>query len=60
MKCHFNDFIKSNDTVCLPLYKRQYPIWFEKTWNSKAVDEFEEKEEEEDNEMEDENEEAAK
>ena len=22
MKCQFNDFIKSNDTVCMPLYKR--------------------------------------
>lgn len=31
-KAQFNDFIKQNDTVCLPLYKRQFPIWFEKAW----------------------------
>ena len=34
MKCQFNDFIKSNDTVCMPLYKRQYPVWFEHAWKS--------------------------
>ena len=34
MKCQFNDFIKQNDTICLPLYKRQYPVWFEHTWKS--------------------------
>ena len=28
-KASFNDFIKSNDIVFLPLYKRKYPIWFE-------------------------------
>ena len=27
MKCHFNDFIKSADTVCMPLYKRVFPNW---------------------------------
>lgn len=31
-KAQFNDFIKQNDTVCMSLYKRQYPVWFEKTW----------------------------
>jgi len=25
MKCYFSDHIKSNDTVCLKLYKRQFP-----------------------------------
>lgn len=34
MKCQFNDFIKQNDTICMPLYKRQYPVWFEHTWRS--------------------------
>lgn len=34
MKCQFNDFIKSNDTVCMPLYKRKYPRWYENTWRS--------------------------
>eukprot|EP00455_Lapot_gusevi_P042006 TRINITY_DN4937_c0_g1_i1.p1 TRINITY_DN4937_c0_g1~~TRINITY_DN4937_c0_g1_i1.p1 ORF type:complete len:369 (-),score=103.76 TRINITY_DN4937_c0_g1_i1:75-1124(-) len=27
MKCSFNDFIKNNDTICMHLYKRQYPPW---------------------------------
>jgi len=37
MKCQFNDFIKQNDTICMPLYKRQYPVWFEHTWRSGPV-----------------------
>ena len=32
MKCYFNDYIKSNDTVCMPLYRRVFPKWFEPTW----------------------------
>ena len=32
MKCTFNDTIKANDTVCLPLYKRCFPIWLPETW----------------------------
>ena len=35
MKCIFNDFIKSNDTVCLNLYKRVFPVWFKETWRYK-------------------------
>ena len=34
MKCQFNDFVKSNDTVCMPLYKRKYPVWNQDTWTS--------------------------
>lgn len=36
MKCHFNDFIKHSDTVCMPLYRRIFPSWYEKTWNPSA------------------------
>lgn len=25
MKCMFNNFVKPNDTICLPLYKRVHP-----------------------------------
>ena len=35
MKCYFNGFIKSNDTVCLNLFKRVFPIWFKETWRYK-------------------------
>ena len=36
MKCHFNDYIKQSDVVCMPLYRRVYPQWYEKTWNPLA------------------------
>ena len=36
MKCIFNDFIKSNDTVCLNLYKRVFPKYFKETWRYKV------------------------
>jgi len=35
MKCYFNDFIKSHDTVCLTLYKRIFPKLFRETWKYK-------------------------
>ena len=31
MKCIFSDYIKSNDTVCLNLYKRVFPKYFKET-----------------------------
>ena len=34
MKCQFNDYVKSNDTVCMPLYKRKYPVWHQHSWRS--------------------------
>jgi pre-rRNA-processing protein TSR1 len=38
MKCHFNDHIKQSDVVCMPLYRRVYPQWYEKTWNPTAAE----------------------
>jgi pre-rRNA-processing protein TSR1 len=31
-KCAFNDFIKQNDTICMHLYKRQFPKWVPEYW----------------------------
>jgi hypothetical protein len=36
MKCSFNDFIKQNDIICMPLYRRVFPPFYEKTWNPLA------------------------
>jgi len=36
MKCHFNDHIKQSDVICMPLYRRVYPQWYEKTWKPLA------------------------
>jgi pre-rRNA-processing protein TSR1 len=38
MKCHFNDYIKQSDVVCMPLYRRVYPEWYERTWNPRAAE----------------------
>ncbi len=32
MKCIFNDFVRSDDIICLPLYRRVFPKWFPLTW----------------------------
>ena len=32
MKCRFNDRVQQNDTICMHLYKRQYPVWYPPTW----------------------------
>ncbi len=36
MKCIFSDYIKSNDTVCLNLFKRVFPKYFKETWKYKV------------------------
>ncbi|MFO0116493.1 MAG: hypothetical protein ACK521_02365 [bacterium] len=36
MKCGFNDFIKANDVICMPLYRRVFPPYYEKCWNPLA------------------------
>ena len=36
MKCIFSDYIKSNDTVCLNLYKRVFPKYFKESWKYKV------------------------
>jgi len=36
MKCSFNDFIKANDVICMPLYRRVFPPFYEKAWNPTA------------------------
>ena len=37
MKVVFNDWIKQNDVLCMPLYRRVFPNWFEKGWNPRAT-----------------------
>ena len=32
MKCSFSDTLRANDTVCMALYKRCFPVWFPETW----------------------------
>lgn len=32
MKCTFNDTMKPNDTICMALYKRVFPVWFTESW----------------------------
>jgi len=36
MKCSFNDYIKANDVICMPLYRRVFPPYYEKAWNPHA------------------------
>lgn len=36
MKCTFNDWIKHSDVVCMPLYRRVFPVWYPRTWDPTA------------------------
>jgi hypothetical protein len=45
MKCSFNDFIKANDVICMPLYRRVFPPFFEKAWNPNAKEQIRAKDE---------------
>ena len=36
MKCTFNDFVKANDVICMPLYRRVFPPYYELAWNPNA------------------------
>jgi hypothetical protein len=45
MKCSFNDFIKANDVICMPLYRRVFPPFYEKAWNPTAKELVKPKEE---------------
>ena len=33
-KATFNDFMKANDVICMPLYRRVFPAWHPETWHS--------------------------
>ena len=37
MKCVFNDWIRHDDVLCMPLYRRVFPDWFERSWNPRAA-----------------------
>jgi pre-rRNA-processing protein TSR1 len=37
MKCVFNDFLKHSDVVCMPLYRRVFPVWHPQTWDPKGA-----------------------
>ena len=37
MKCVFNDWIKHSDVICMPLYRRVFPNWYERSWNPRAT-----------------------
>lgn len=36
MKCTFNDYIKHSDVVCMPLYRRVFPVWYPLAWDPSA------------------------
>ena len=36
MKVTFNDFIKHNDVVIMPLYRRVFPVWYPRSWDPSA------------------------
>ena len=37
MKCVFNDYIKHSDVVCMPLFRRVFPVWHPRTWDPNAA-----------------------
>jgi len=37
MKCTFNDYIKHSDVVCMPLFRRVFPVWYSRTWDANAA-----------------------
>jgi hypothetical protein len=37
MKCTFNDYIKHSDVVCMPLFRRVFPVWYPRTWDASAA-----------------------
>ncbi len=37
MKCTFNDFIKHSDVVCMPLFRRVFPVWYPRAWDPNAA-----------------------
>jgi pre-rRNA-processing protein TSR1 len=36
MKCTFNDYIKHSDVICMPLYRRVFPVWYPRSWDPTA------------------------
>jgi len=36
MKCVFSDYIKHSDVVCMPLFRRVFPVWNPRTWDPNA------------------------
>ena len=37
MKVFFNDWVRHDDVLCMPLYRRVFPEWYEHSWNPRAA-----------------------